>query len=368
MADRYRPSPGTPIEDLDTPCLILDMDALEGNMRVVADFYKDRTCKMRPHVKNHKSPVLAHMQIRMGGTVGGVCSAKVSEAEVMVQGGIPDVFITSEVVARDKIDRLCALARQADMKVACDDQQNARNLSEGAQTAGVNVGVIIEVETQMRRCGIQTPEQGVELARLITTLPGLTFRGVMSHQTLGADDPKDRETRFTEGRRMIQKCLDVKDGIEAAGIPVEIVSSGESWTYDVAADIPGVTEVQGGTYQIMETSYRYMSEFEHVGKVLTTVISTPRPGLAIGDAGFESLGHIKGVPGVEGMPGVTVRSMDAQSSVLQVEGGAHLEIGDQVTLLPSQQDAMVSRWDRFFGVRNGVVEAVWDIAARGRHN
>ena len=368
MAERYTPSPGTPVEELDTPCLILDMDALESNMRVVADFYKDRTCKMRPHVKNHKSPVLAHMQIRMGGTVGGVCAAKVSEAEVMVQGGIPDVFITNQLVTRDKIARLCALARQADMKVGCDDPANARDLSDGAQTAGVTLGVIIEVETQMHRCGVQTPEQGIELARLISSLPGLNFRGVMSHQTLGADDPKDRETRFTEGRRMIQRCLDVKDAIVAAGIPVEIVSTGESWTYDVAGDIPGVTEVQGGTYQIMETSYRYMSEFQHAGKVLATVISTPRPGVAIGDAGFESLGYIKGAPGVDGMPGVTVKSMDAQSAVLQLDGGVQLEIGDKVTLLPSQQDAMVSRWDQFVAVRNGKVEAVWDIAARGRHN
>jgi 3-hydroxy-D-aspartate aldolase len=368
MTERYRPSPGTPIEELDTPCLILDMDALESNMRVISDFYKDRTCKMRPHVKNHKSPVLAHMQMRMGGTVGGVCAAKVSEAEVMVQGGVDDVFITSEVVTRDKIDRLCALARQANMKVACDHEQNARDLSDGAQTAGVILGVIIEVETQMRRCGVQSPDQGVELARLVTDLPGLDFRGVMSHQTLGADDPKDRETRYTEGRRMIQTCLDVKDAIVAAGIPVEIVSTGESWTYDVAGDTPGVTEVQGGTYQIMETAYRYMSEFEHAGKVLSTIISTPRPGVAVGDAGMEVMGHIKGVPGVDGMEGVTVKSMDALSSVLQVEGDSRLEVGDKVTLLPSQQDAMVSRWDQYVAVRNGKVEAVWDIPARGRHN
>ena len=132
MEGRFRPSPGTPIEELDTPCLILDMDALENNMKIMSDQYRDRRCKLRPHVKNHKSPILAHMQIRAGGTVNGVCAAKVAEAEVMVQGGIQSVFITSEVVTKDKIARLCSLARLAEMLVACDDPRNAHDLSEGA--------------------------------------------------------------------------------------------------------------------------------------------------------------------------------------------------------------------------------------------
>ena len=110
MDQRYRPSPGTPVEDLDTPCLILDMDALDHNMDVMADYYAGQSSKLRPHGKNHKTPALAHRQIRRGGTIGGVCSAKVAEAEVMVHGGVPSVFVTSEVIAPLKIDRLCVLA------------------------------------------------------------------------------------------------------------------------------------------------------------------------------------------------------------------------------------------------------------------
>ena len=366
MEGRYRPSPGTPVEDLDTPCLIVDMDALENNMRVVSDFYRYRTCKMRPHVKNHKSPIIANMQFRYGGTVNGVCAAKVAEAEVMVQGGINDVFITNQIVTRDKIARLCSLARQAQIMVACDDLRNARDLSEGAKAVGATLGVVIEVETALRRCGVQSPEQGVELARLIQTLPGLRFRGVMSHQVLGGTP--DRETRFTEGRRMIQICLNVRDAIEAAGIPVEIVSTGESWTYDVAGETPGVTEVQGGTYLLMDTSYRYMTEFKYAAKVLSTIISTPRPGVAISDAGLEAVGGLKGFPTVEGMPGITVKVLEAQRAVMDLEGGARVNVGDKLALLPAQQDAMVSRWDRFVAVRGDKVEAVWDISGRGCHN
>jgi D-serine deaminase-like pyridoxal phosphate-dependent protein len=366
MEALYRPLPGTPLDELDTPCLIVDMDALENNMGVIADFYKDRRCKLRPHVKNHKSPVLAHMQIRTGGTVGGVCAGKVSEAEVMVQGGIDNVFITNQVVTRDKIARLSALANQAEVLVACDHPRNAHHLSEGAQTAGATLGVVIEVETGLNRCGVQSPQEAMELAKLLEGLPGLAFRGVMSHQVIRGTP--DRETRFTEGRRMVQKCLDARDAIEAAGIPVEIVSSGESWTYDVAGDIPGVTEVQGGSYLLMDTGYRYMTEFEYAGKVLGTVISTPRPGVAIGDAGLEAMGNIKGLPTVEGMPGVTVKALDAQHTIMELEEDAGLDVGDHFTLLPAQQDSMVSKWDRFIAVRGGKVETVWDIPGRGRHS
>ena len=366
MDYNYRPTVGTPIEELDTPCLILDMDALDNNMDVIADFYAGQSSKLRGHSKNHKTPAIAHRQIRRGGTVGGVCSAKVAEAEVMVHGGIPSVFITSEVIAPLKIDRLCALAGQAEMMVACDDPQNAQNLSRAAAAQGVELGVVIELETGMGRCGVQDIQQGLALAQTIRGLPGLAFRGIMSHQVIPV--MPDREDRVTEGRRVIQGVIDLKDAIEADGIPVEIVSTGETWSYDVAGEIPGVTEVQGGSYLIMETSYDYMTEFHHAGKVLTTIVSTPRPGVAVGDAGIKAVGMLRAMAEVDDRPGVTVESMDPDRTVFRVDTGVNLQIGDQLALLPPQQDAMVSRWDRFIGVRNGKVESVWDIQARGCHN
>jgi D-serine deaminase-like pyridoxal phosphate-dependent protein len=364
--DVYRPLPGTRIEDLDTPCLLIDLDALEHNFRLIADTYRDSTCKMRTHIKNLKSPILAHMQIRAGGTVGGVCAAKVSEAEVMVEGGINDIFIANQVVARDKIERLCALAKHADIKVAVDDPRNLQDLSEVAQAHGVTIGVVIEVDTSMHRAGVRRTSQGVDLAKLATTLPGVTFKGVMSHQTIPGHPNK--ETRLIEGRRYIQMCLDVKDAIEAAGIPVEIVSTGESWTYDVAKDIPGVTEVEGGTYALMSHSYGYMREFQLAAKVLGTIISTPRPGVAIGDVGIRALGSPGGVlPEVEGMPGVSVAALHPEHIVLHTGGTTRLTVGDRFLLYSGQQDITVNRWDQYIAVRRGVVEAVWDIPARGCH-
>jgi D-serine deaminase-like pyridoxal phosphate-dependent protein len=167
---------------------------------------------------------------------------------------------------------------------------------------------------------------------------------------------------------VIKGVIDLKDAIAYSGLPVEIVSTGETWSYDVAGEIDGVTEIQGGSYLLMETHYSYMTEFSYAAKVLTTIISTPRPGVAIGDAGSRAVSTLRGLPEVDGRPGVELVSMDGDHAVFHITGGASLEAGDQLLLIPSQQDAMVSRWDRFVGLRNGKVEAVWDIQARGCHN
>ena len=170
MNFRY-PVPGTKLKDLDTPCLLIDLDAFEHNIQLMANFYRERTVKLRPHTKNHKSPLIAHMQIQAGGTVGGVCTAKVSEAEVMVQGGINQVLIANQIVTKDKISRLISLARRAEIIVAADDVRNVQDLADATQTAGVELGVIVEVDTQMGRCGVRTVEQGIEIAKAINSKP-----------------------------------------------------------------------------------------------------------------------------------------------------------------------------------------------------
>lgn len=366
--ENYRPAIGTRVADLDTPCLVVDVDALEHNFGVVADMYRDTECKMRAHIKNLKSPLLAHMQIRAGGTVGGVCAAKVAEAEAMVEGGIDDILIPNQVVAGDKIARLCGLAKRAKMMVAADSADNLRALSDAASAAGVSVGVVIEVDTQMQRAGIRAVEQGVGLAKLADGLPGVEFKGVMSHQTLPGHP--DRETRFIEGPRFIQKTLDVKAAIEAEGIVVEVVSAGESWTYDICPTIPGVTEVEGGTYALMSHAYAYMEDFRIAAKILGTVTSVPRKDVAIGDTGARCLASPGGVlPMLDEAPaGVRVDSLGANHIVFRSEGDMPLRVGDKYRLISGQQDIMVNRWDQYIAARDGVVEAVWDISARGCHN
>ena len=362
--DTYRPPIGTSVENLDTPLFVVDMDSLEHNFRVVAEAYKNSSCKMREHAKNIKTPFLARMQIEAGGTVGGVCCAKVSEAEAMFLGGITDILIPNQIVSEDKIVRLCGLARRGDIKVCVDSLKNVRDISDISVRERVTIGVLIEINTGMDRAGIRTIEEGVELARIISELPGIEFRGVMSHQHLYGHPTRDE--RYLEGAKMIQICLDVKKAIEDDGIPVEIVSSGETWSYDLARDIGGITEVEGGTYAVMGTSAKHMSMFKYAGKVLASVISTPRPGFAIGDVGSRGLavgGSL--IPDVDGLFGVTVESIASEQIVLKSDGEMPLKIGDKFMLNPGYQDGLVNQWDRFVGIRNGLVEGVWDIPGRG---
>ena len=219
----------------------------------------------------------------------------------------------------------------------------------------------------MGRAGIRGKEHGVELAKLAHSLPGVDFKGVMSHQTL--DGSPDRETRYIWGRKYIQQCLDVKDAIEAEGIPVEVVSSGETFTIDVAATIPGVTEVEGGTYALMSHNFDYMDDLRYAAKILCTVVSAPRPGVVVADVGSRALASPGGVkPFVEDMPHLTAEALHEEHIVFKCDGGPTPEVGDKLALISGQQDMLTNRWDQYVAVRDGAVEAVWDITARGCHN
>lgn len=362
--DIYRPLPGTPVTELDTPCLLIDIDVVEKNFEKIAETYRDTHTKMRQHIKNIKSPRLAKVQMDIGGTIGGVCTAKLSEAEVMVEGGITDVLIPNQIITKDKIARLCALNHRADVKVCVDSAMNLRDLSTVAQENGVLIGVLIEVNTSMGRAGIRTTGQAVQLARLAEELPGVDFRGVMSHQHL--EKYTDNESRILEARQYIQICLDVKDAIEREGIEVDMVSSGETFSYDAAAYMEGVDDVEGGTYALMGTRYDFMEEFGVANKVLGTIISVPSRDVAIGDVGIRALSLPSGnFPSLEGMPGVTVEDVLEEHIVFRVNKESHLCVGDKFVLLPWYQDMMVNRWDEYIGVRDGVVKEVWDIPARG---
>ena len=292
-----QPNIGTSIGEIETPSLIIDLEAMESNFSVISETYSDSACKMRQHAKNIKCPDILWRQIEIGGTLNGVCAAKVSEAEVMVEGGIRDVLVTSEIVGEDKQRRLAYLAKRADIKVCIDNKDNLKALSSITSSIGSRIGVLIEVDTSMGRAGVRTPQEGLELAILADSLESVEFLGVMSHQTV--DGFADKETRFLEGKKYIDMCLEVGKVIQDSGIEVKVVSSGETFSYDVAPKISGVTEVEGGTYALMSGPTAYMEEFSLAGKVLTTVVDLDDTQLVI-DAGINCLGGPLGVkPGIE---------------------------------------------------------------------
>lgn len=351
------------ISEVDTPALVIDLDALEHNIGVVADAYREKTIRLRPHVKNHKSRQILAMQLAAGGTVGGICAAKVSEAEAFADLA-GNVLIANQVVGVDKVARLAALARRVDTTVAVDAGVHIEQLSRGARQADAVLGVVIEIDTSMGRGGVRTTQQAVELAKQAAGAPNLRFRGVMSHQVPRARPPS-REQRFAEGNRWIARVLEVKRAIEDAGIPVELVSTGESWTYDVAATHPEVDEIQGGTYIVMEVPYAFMDEFRFAARVMGRIVRRIDAQTAVGDVPIDAIGAPNGVPTVDAPKGVEVVSIDHHGIVLRGEAVGGLSIGDPFLLLTHQQDITMNRWDRYLGVRDGVVETVIEASARG---
>ena len=358
---------GRKIEELTTPRLVIDMDELDHNFNVIADTYKDTECKMRQHAKNIKCPEILHHQINAGGTNGGVCAAKVSEAELMVEGGIDDILITSQIVGDKKVKRLAYLAKRGNIKVCVDNVENIKDISTACVEAKSKIGILIEVNTNMNRAGVRNSDQGAELAKLADSLPGIEFMGVMSHQTISGA-PNIRQ-RFKEGKAAIGICLDVKHKIEDFGIDVPIVSSGETYTYDVAPSLGEVTEVEGGTYAFMGTTTRYMEEFKVAAKIVTTITDVKDDVYFI-DAGYKALGGPLGiVPQVEGYEdSLTFQSIHDYHSILKRGSNMEFEVGSTLNLHSSQTDILVNRWDKFTCIRNGVVEKIIDITARGCHN
>ena len=355
---------GAPAATLETPALVIDLDALEHNIAVIANHYRDKRIRLRPHGKNHKSPEIFAMQRAAGGTVGGVCAAKVSEAEVFAAAGVDNVLIANQVVGADKIKRLAALAKHTDVLVAIDDAEQIERLAAGARQAAATIGVVIEVDTMMRRGGVRSVASAVRLARQAAAAPGLRFRGVMSHQVPRARSP-DRRQRFLEGRRCIERVLAAKHAIEAAGMAVETVSTGESWTYDVAATFSEVTEIEGGTYVVMEVPYSYMREFKFAARVMGRILQRPDAHTAIGDVPIDAIGAPNGPPTLEGFPGVAATSIDHHGVTLRSDGEMPLAPGDVFHLLTHQQDVTMNRWERYIGVRDGVVERIIEAPARG---
>ena len=221
---------GTPVEQLDTPSFLVDMGALENNIETLHDFFRQRMAKVRPHIEAHRCPAIAHKQLAAGGTVGGICVTTVGQAEVFAQSGFTDIFIANEIVTRPKINRLCALAHDTRMMVAVDNPTNVRDLSEAASASAVTIGVVVEINTRLNRCGVEPGQPGVDLARTITIAPNLEFLGLVA---CGGNLPEeDPEKRDNQSRESVQKVLDTREMVEKAGMDVQLVSVGGTHNYE----------------------------------------------------------------------------------------------------------------------------------------
>jgi D-serine deaminase-like pyridoxal phosphate-dependent protein len=351
--------------DLDTPALCIDLPALEQNLERMAAYFAARPAGLRPHTKTHKSPLLAHRQIAAGAI--GVTCAKLGEAEVMAQAGIYDILIANQIVGSQKIGRLVNLAAYTEVMVAVDNLVNVAQLDAAARDKGVRLRVLVEVDVGMGRCGVQPGQDAVLLARQVADGQGLRFEGVMGYEghTVGIPDYAER-TR--QAQAAVKLLLESKERIEAEGLPVGIVSGGGTGTYDITGNYPGVTEVQAGSYLTMDAQYRDVVgvDFGCALFVLAQVISTPRPGVAIIDAGLKSLTRDFGLPVVASPAGWELTRLSEEHGFLQRTDGPVLKLGDRVSIWPNHGCTTINLHERYVALRDGVVEGVWPIAGRGR--
>jgi D-serine deaminase-like pyridoxal phosphate-dependent protein len=350
---------------IDTPALTVDLPTLKRNILKMADFFKDKTARVRPHFKTPKTVEIARMQLEAG--AAGITCAKVSEAEVLVEAGIRDILIANEVVGGQKINRLVRLLKKgAEVKLAVDGAENIRELSALTARAKVRLGVLIDINVGLPRCGV-APEQAVELARLVMKSPGLELRGIMGYEGHIVLH-EDAQFREQEAKKSMARLLSAKELIEQQGMKVEIVSGGGTGTYNITGVYPGVTEVQAGSYALMDTRYDKLNlGFEKAVTALATVISTACPGFIITDAGEKFMSIEFGMPRLIGVPDAQLAFLSEEHGHITYQGGQPpRKVGDKVEFYPSHICTTLNLNDWLWVVEGEKVVDCWKIAARGK--
>jgi len=355
---------GDRVEDIDTPALLVDLDAFERNIATLNRSIAGRV-RVRAHAKTHKSPDIAKLQIAAGAV--GMCCQKVTEAEALVAGGVQDVLVTNELVGAKKIERLAALARRARIGVCVESAVNVAALVEG----GYAGDVYIELEVGMRRCGVEPGEPAVTLARTISQSKGLRFAGLHAYHGR-AQHVRSMEERHALIERAAQHVVHTKRLLKEAGIECPIVTGAGSGTYMLEVETGAWDEIQPGSYIFMDRDYGLnewaapLPRFEHSLFVLATVMSTPGPDRLIVDAGLKASSVDSGMPGIWERPGLTYKSASDEHGWIEIGAGvAAPRLGEKLMLVPGHCDPTVNLYDWYVCVRGGVVEALWPIAARG---
>ena len=354
---------GKPWTSLDTPTLCVDLDTLERNIQRMAALARDAGVALRPHIKTHKCPQIAQMLLDAG--AAGITCAKVSEAEVMVDAGITDILIANQIVGAFKIQRLVSLAKRSQLTVAVDDADNVAMLSKEAERAGVTVGVLVEVDVGMGRCGVAPMEPALALAQTVAALPGLELRGVMGYEGHAVMIP-DATEREQAVQAALTPLVETAALLRDRGLTADVVSAAGTGTAAMTARFPGITEIQPGSYATMDARYGGLDlGFEPSVTIVAQVISVPREDRAVLDAGLKSATTEFGNPPVRSPEGWRLAHLSEEHGVLHREGGSPLALGDRVALIPTHGCTTNNLHDRFFAVQGGIVAAVWPIAARG---
>jgi 3-hydroxy-D-aspartate aldolase len=367
-------APGMAEAEIQTPCLILDLDALERNVRKMGDYAKSHGMRHRVHGKMHKSVDVAKLQIALGGACG-VCCQKVSEAEVFARGGIKDVLVSNQVRDPAKIDRLARMPKLGARTICCvDDVENVADLSAAAQKHGTEIECLVEIDCGAGRCGVTTTPAVVEIAKAIDAAPGLKFAGIQAYQ--GAmqhiDSYEERKAKIDVAVAMVK---DAVDGLKEEGLDCDIVGGGGTGSYYFESNSGVYNELQCGSYAFMDADYGRIldengnridqGEWENALFILTSVMSHAKPEKAIVDAGLKAQSVDSGLPVIFGRTDVEYVKCSDEHGVVS-DPDSVLKVNDKLRLVPGHCDPTCNVHDWYVGVRDGVVETLWPVSARGK--
>jgi D-serine deaminase-like pyridoxal phosphate-dependent protein len=360
--------PGDLIEQIDTPALILDLDAFERNLQRMREAIQGSKVRLRPHAKSHKCPHIALRQIALGAV--GICCQKVSEAAAFVDAGVGDILITNQVVGARKIARLMKLAQRARIGVLVDHPMQVAELAAAVAAGGTTLDVYIEIDVGANRCGVLSEQSALELAKQIVAAPGLRFAGLHCYQGSAQHmrEPQQRASAIADAAQM---AATVKQAIEAQGIAVAIITGAGTGTFIHERDSGVYQEVQPGSYIFMDRDYADNTRdaadivFEHALFVATTVMSRPNGERAVVDAGLKASSVDSGLPTVWKRPDLAYVKVSDEHGVLATAHADTPKLGEHVWLVPGHCDPTVNLYDQLICVRDGKVEDVWPIAARG---
>jgi 3-hydroxy-D-aspartate aldolase len=358
--------PGMREDEVDTPALLLDLDAFEHNLDTMAGFLAGSSVKLRAHAKTHKSPVIAKLQMARGAI--GQCCQKVGEAEILAWGGIPDVMVTNQVVGARKLARLAALARISQVSICVDDPAQVAAIAQAAEAAGVRIPVLVEIDVGGKRCGVQAGPEAVALAEVIAASKHLSFHGIQAYHG-SAQHIRDPEARATAIGSAVDASRRTVEQLRQRGLDCPVVGGAGSGSFQHELASGVYTELQAGSYAFMDADYARNTEappFQHALFVLATVMSASSPQVAVVDAGHKAIPTDSGYPVVNGRPGVSYVGASDEHGKLTVEDpGLRPRLGEKLRLIPGHCDPTVDRYDWYVGVRKGRVECLWPVAARG---
>ena len=354
---------GQPLSSLDTPQALLDLDVIDANVKAMFTAAKERDVAVRVHFKSLKCGGLAKYLMERGAS--SFCAAKVNEAETLADAGAWDILIANQIVGDKKIARIVELAKRTNIRVLVDHVDQLKPLAAAVREAEVNVGVLVEVEIGMNRCGVAPGDPVLALVREIQE-SGLRFDGLQGYdgQLQLNDDFKQKRLLCHQGLKPLIKTREL---LEREGIDVSLVTGGGTGTSEYVAGYPGITEIQPGSFVLMDCVYHNVrSEFGCALSILTTVISR-RDQWYVLDAGSKAISKDFGMPTVKGREGEAVAKLSEEHAKVECDPKA-INIGDRREVIPAHCCATMNLHRQCLGIRKGIVETVWPIEASGRYD